>query len=637
LLQVNSLHAEDPHVISPPLLVLVSLVTLTALAITILYAQYYDSGLRADMIAPGEVRYLFDENADVSLEDFLLIKDKLPDDSGRIDPPVSFSGQHWFYILPPTTGPLADGGDINLRFMQIDLPWLDHVEVFVLENDTAIANFNVGDDDRFVERPIEFRKPIIPLPHSGPGNAIAVRIPAQGGISFPVFFIDGQTLDQQIRSDQFFYGGIFAAILVLGIYNLFVFFSLRDPSYIHYIFYIFAFGALQAVASAMAQQYFWPYAEDASTVNAHLLMALTNFTIVGFVVHFLHLKEKSPAFYHILRLLALLSILVTPGLFFTNYLYVKYFLHATSFTIMALIIVCSSRLVLQGDRTALFMLASNIVLFPSITIGLLRFQAQFDHAIWAEHAAELAIVIEAIILSLGLADRIASLRIGRNRAEQARLAEQKSFSLRMIRSQERQRREIGKLLHDSFSHQLLNVKSQLGALTPNEPATPQKISSMSDSINELLNDVRDLSHLIYPSVLEHLGFEAAINAVLRSAFENTDIQWQSDINHVDLPEERELLLYRATQECVNNIVKHANASECIVYLRELEQNGEGFTFCIKDDGVGFDTTSQSQFGLRMLSEHVEVTGGQLVVESDPELGTRVKILFQTYSDSEKAR
>ena len=88
------------------------------------------------------------------------------------------------------------------------------------------------------------------------------------------------------------------------------------------------------------------------------------------------------------------------------------------------------------------------------------------------------------------------------------------------------------------------------------------------------------------------------------------------------------MLYRTTQECVNNIVKHANASECIVYLKREPDAGSGFIFCIKDDGQGFDTSSQSRFGLRMLKEHVEVTGGQLTVSSNPELGTQVEIAVE---------
>lgn len=635
------LHANNPLLISRPLLILVSMVTLAALAITILYAQYYDAGLRAEMIKPAEVRYLFDDEATLSLEDFLDQANSLAGEDGTTKPPVSFSGQHWFYVVPPIsklTGPGA-------RYLQIDLPWLDHVEVTVLENDRPVARYNVGDDDRFVERPVEFRKPVIPLPQGAEAISLAVRIPAQGGISFPAFFIDEETLQKQIRSDQFFYGAIFSAILVLGIYNLFVFFSLRDASYIHYIFYIYAFGALQAAASAMGQQYLWPDAVNATTVIAHLLMALTNFTIVGFVVHFLHLKNNAPRFYQILRLLALISILATPGLFFTNYLYVKYLLHAMSFSIMALIILCSIMLVMRKDRTALFMLASNIVLFPSITIGLLRFQAQFEHAIWAEHAAELAIVIEAIILSLGLADRIASLRIGRNRAEQARLAEQRQFSLRIIRSQERQKRDIGKLLHDSFSHRLLSLKTQLASIgnsqgnyndnnndndndNDNDNST---VASAESIVNELLSDVRDLSHLIYPAVLDYLGFEAAISAVLRSAFENTETQWQTDIAEVEMSEEIQLLLYRATQECVNNIVKHAKASECIVYLQPATQGEQGFVYCVKDDGAGFNVETQSRFGLRMLIEHVEISGGEIEVRSAANTGTRVEIRFRQHA------
>lgn len=617
------LHPNNPLLISRPLLILVAVVTVAALAITILYAQFYDAGLRAEMIKPGEVRYHFDADSSLTLDDFLRKKETLSASPNAARPPVSFSGQHWFYIVPPE----AETADGRQRYLQIDLPWLDHVAVTVLQAGAATASYNVGDDDRFTDRPVFFRKPVIPVPaaEAFDTTALVVRIPAQGGISFPAFFIDQATLDKQIRSDHFFYGAIFSAILVLGIYNLFVFFSLRDASYIHYIFYIYAFGALQAAASAMGQQYLWPTATDATTIIAHLLMALTNFTIVGFVVHFLHLKENAPRFYHVLRSLALLSVIITPGLFFTNYLYVKYMLHATSFTIMALVIVCSTMLVLRGDRTALFMLASNIVLFPSITIGLLRFQAQFEHAIWAEHAAELAIVIEAIILSLGLADRIASLRIGRNRAEQARLAEQKQFSLRMIRSSERQKRDIGKLLHDSFSHRLLNLKTQLGAMPAS--ADQASLAEAQTTVNELLTDVRDLSHLIYPAVLDHLGFEPAINAVMRSSFEKTDTTWHTDIADIAIADETQLLLYRATQECVNNVLKHAKASECLVYLHTLEDDADRFIYCIKDDGVGFDPAAKPQFGLRMLREHVEVSGGELNITTDPALGTRIEISF----------
>lgn len=617
------LHADNPLLISKPLLILVSFVTLAALAITILYAQYYDAGLRAEMIKPAKIQYYFDASASLTRDEALAKSSSSTGAGNAIKPRVSFSGQHWFLVVPPA----SNSGDGSQQYLQIDLPWLDHVEVTVLENHSPIASYNVGDDDRFTGRPVEFRKPVIPLPQNTEAITLAVRIPAQGGISFPAFFINEQTLQKQIRSDQFFYGAIFAAIFVLGIYNLFVFFSLRDASYIHYIFYIYAFGALQAAASAMGQQYLWPDAVDATTIIAHLLMAITNFTIVGFVIHFLHLKEKAPRYYQVLRTLALISVVATPGLFFTNYLYVKYLLHGISFTIMALIILCSIMLVMRKDRTALFMLASNIVLFPSITIGLLRFQAQFEHAIWAEHAAELAIVIEAIILSLGLADRIASLRIGRNLAEQARLNEQRQFSLRMIRSQERQKRDIGKLLHDSFSHRLLNLKTQLGRISDSSTNT-DAIASAQSTVNELLGDVRDLSHLIYPAVLDHLGFEPAIRAVMRSSFENTDTHWQIDLDDIAISAEVQLLLYRATQECVNNIIKHAHAGECIITLVQTD-GGNGFTYCVKDDGVGFDAATQSKFGLRMLSEHVEVSGGDIDIVSDKNTGTRVEIRFKS--------
>lgn len=620
---------------------LLSIVVAFALTLCYSFTKSYDNNLRSNMHNAEITDYFFDESSSLSLTD-IIDQDilSLQPDNTAIKIKNAMTGTHWFRVKPLELGSLqsdsrppktqnarfqAIPNGITEYYLQAELAWIDQFTFFMVRHDQHITTLKIGDDDPFTNRSVAFRKPVMQISEPNEVEAIYISIKAQGRISLPLVFIPETTFHQQTNFDHLFYGAIFAILIALGVYNFFLYLSLRDLSYLYYIAYIFAFGFTQVIASGLGQQYLWPNTTGLSTLLAHIFLGLTNFTIVFFVISFLGLKKNLPLFYKLLMGFACISLSCLPLLFIIDYFPLKYLLHGMSFAIMASIFPCSIIMVLRGNREAAFMLASNLVLFPSISIGLLRFLGFFENAFWAEHAAELGIIIEAIILSFGLADRIHSLRLDKIKAVQQRQLDQELFSKRIIQTQEREKRELGKTLHDSLGHQLLIIQRLINSIGENKSINLSNIDKANETIAATIEDVRNLSHLVYPAILDHLGLKASLHAVLDGAFSNTAIKWELHFTETSIPYDQQLLIYRATQECANNIVKHAKASRCKVSIGKNKESDNTIQLTICDNGEGIVKTQSSGFGLDMLKQHALILGGQLCIFGNKPQGTEIRL------------
>jgi len=123
-----------------------------------------------------------------------------------------------------------------------------------------------------------------------------------------------------------------------------------------------------------------------------------------------------------------------------------------------------------------------------------------------------------------------------------------------------------------------------------------------------------------------LGLEPALRALLESTFDSS-VSWQLYMDEVDLDYDAKLFLYRAVQEATTNIIKHANASECLVRLQRDDANARA-QFILKDDGDGFNASrSHWGFGLKTLNAHCKSVAGVLKIKSVPMEGTVVTIFL----------
>ena len=237
-------------------------------------------------------------------------------------------------------------------------------------------------------------------------------------------------------------------------------------------------------------------------------------------------------------------------------------------------------------------------------------------------------------------ERIA-LQVARIKSENARLVERvaeserrfRRISLGVLRLQEEERSRISRDLHDGIGQLLTALKIQLELLEREAKTFPEMLSRV-ESARELsetaLAEVRQLSHLLRPQMLDELGLESTLRWLARTfqkrtgiavevAFEGAERRGNADV---------ETLVYRIVQEALTNVAKHSGASAATVTLR---REPDRLSVRVEDRGAGFrpqETLSgkdeERGFGVRAMRDRVEFVLGRFSLRSAPGEGTAVE-------------
>jgi signal transduction histidine kinase len=144
----------------------------------------------------------------------------------------------------------------------------------------------------------------------------------------------------------------------------------------------------------------------------------------------------------------------------------------------------------------------------------------------------------------------------------------------------------------------------------------------------MLENIRQIARDLRPVLLERYGLASAIEAMMLRVAESAPIRFDWALDPVDrlLTKEQETNLYRIAQECVSNVIKHADAREARVSLR---RDDLGVELIIEDDGKGMaagDCVEGSGFGLFNMSHRAALLGGEMTVRSAPGAGTTISIV-----------
>ncbi len=193
---------------------------------------------------------------------------------------------------------------------------------------------------------------------------------------------------------------------------------------------------------------------------------------------------------------------------------------------------------------------------------------------------------------------------------------------RIVSTGDAQRRRIERDLHDGAQQHLAALSIRVGlARELADPEAAQRLDDVGKELDEILEELRDLAHGLYPPLLREFGLrEALVSAVRRSAspakLEAASIGRYS--------EDVEAAVYFCCVESLQNVDKHAGLGATAV-IRLWERDGR-LHFEIVDDGLGYDTASARDAGQGQanMSDRIGALGGTLVVESAAGRGTTVR-------------
>ncbi len=208
--------------------------------------------------------------------------------------------------------------------------------------------------------------------------------------------------------------------------------------------------------------------------------------------------------------------------------------------------------------------------------------------------------------------------------------EQQISSLQsMINGQETERTRIAKDLHDGLGGIFSTVKMHFSTLRQNTPVITENplYKKTLDLINNASDELRKVAHNMMPEVLMKVGLAEALQDFCNniSSGKLLKITLQTFGMEKRLGSATEIMLYRIIQELINNIIKHADATEALI---QINREGNRLSLVIEDNGKGFDTKEAEEkrsMGIATVKSRVDYLNGRLTIDSRKDIGTTVMI------------
>jgi signal transduction histidine kinase len=246
-------------------------------------------------------------------------------------------------------------------------------------------------------------------------------------------------------------------------------------------------------------------------------------------------------------------------------------------------------------------------------------------------------ILLALSVFLGQALLIIGLIVNRIRRSQAESALRTShdraehLARRLLVAHEEERKHIARELHDDACQEVaavaVNVNRLLQREDVAEPSVRTMLSSVHARIAQIAETLRLLSHTLHPSMLQHMGLTAALEAHCVEAERQYDVQVNFIVEGDVEPAEPAvaLSLFRIAQEALRNAARHGQARHATV---ALVQRDDLLALSVTDDGAGFDVADARRhdgLGLISMEERARLINGRLTIQSEPRHGTTVAV------------
>ena len=201
----------------------------------------------------------------------------------------------------------------------------------------------------------------------------------------------------------------------------------------------------------------------------------------------------------------------------------------------------------------------------------------------------------------------------------------------IITTEENERKRFAKDLHDGLGPLLSTVKMSLSALDKRitDQTGTDILTNTNHLVNEAISTLKDISNNLSPHILSNFGLSSALSAFVAKVNKTKaiEIDFKSNMENVRIETEKEVVVYRAACELINNSIRHSGASRIEI---DLNKHEKFITLQFYDNGRGFDTAALGNedtkgMGLSNIDTRVRSVDGVFILESTPGKGTSALI------------
>jgi HPt (histidine-containing phosphotransfer) domain-containing protein/PAS domain-containing protein len=365
--------------------------------------------------AQGEIQgaYWEDKEGRLTIEDILA----MPPASGS----PAFNGLNlgfrnesfWFRVSLPPCGT----NETKDRVFEIAYPLLDHIDFWFNGSKGRSPVFSTGDNRSFAERPIEHLTFGFPYTCGLYQQAI-FRVQSTSAMQIPLKDWERRAYEQHLLAlerPQLLY---FGAILVMALYNFFIYLIVRRPPYLYYVLFALSFGFFQAGYSGLGFRYLWP---DLPLMNSYVIDKSVNcivFFAFSFTMAFMNARDLAPRIYRIGTILLGSLVLYHVISFTLPYgLAIKISIVYIVLSISLGFVITAFSIAKRQREGVFYGIAWNTFLVGTIALAFNKLGILPRNAL-TEHAQQISSVLEMLLLSFALADQMNVLRFNLAKSKQ---------------------------------------------------------------------------------------------------------------------------------------------------------------------------------------------------------------------------
>lgn len=540
---------------------------------------------------------------------------------------------------------------------EVAFPTLRDVSLFAVVQGAITEEFHTGLNRPFSTRPVDASSFIFPLQlEANQPTDIYLRIATDGPLVAPLIFWEDKPLSKSILHSHSVMAMYFGLVIALSIYNLILFFNIRDNAYLFYTVHLFFICWFQASMNGYTAMYLWADVDSSlPSLEPPIAASLSIAIVFQFTQRFLRVEKISRALNRALNIGTLASLSLIALVFIAPLKTAVLAMFAGFAACVATLVFTGIYAFRKGIRSARYFLLGWGIMMTGAIIQNQMYQGILPFSFFTMQAVLFASAIEAILMSLALADRINLMR------------KQKSLAHRQALESAEQSNQLKDQFLATISHELLTpMNGVLGALElvdfaslKSEDKQAIEVARLSSRrmltlINGLLNyteaqmesshvnkrafrlpaDVSDLlDHLQQCCASRHLKSEI-INRIPAGE------EFYGDVEKL-----RTILLH-----LTENALKFTNDGHVAVEFSVANSGNHRDQTCIltlvvRDTGVGIDKAKQQEIfdafrqldadynrkqgglgiGLALVKRLVTVMGGELILESQAKQGTCITV------------
>jgi signal transduction histidine kinase len=208
-----------------------------------------------------------------------------------------------------------------------------------------------------------------------------------------------------------------------------------------------------------------------------------------------------------------------------------------------------------------------------------------------------------------------------------KLTAQKEISKAIINTQEKERSEIGKELHDNVNQILTTAKLYVENIEYYPEKSNAFVVKSKDLLQKSINEIRFLAKQLVTPVINDLGFKATLDELIAhyQSLKLFEIELRFKVDEETIEKEMQLTIYRIIQEQMNNVVKYAKASRVDIVLHQKRNR---LDVQVKDNGIGFNVSKNNTgLGMHNIKNRAEVFKGQVEVKAAVGDGCTLRLSF----------